>query len=143
MSDPSKSIDRTSQILNNLTRSKYSTINGYFRKNRNKISKDSIQGSNICIPLDIVNVHFFLKSVSVNLMVVKNLYVSRPTPSIVRNIHHFNSGNWVVVCDLHTWNIDLKRGFTPGQAHLLSNSDVIITENNTQRTSSRKIEFDQ
>ena len=132
MSDPSKSIDRTSQILNNLTRSKYSTINGYFRKNRNKISKDSIQGSNICIPLDIINP--FLPQISKREFqgVVKNLYVSRPTPSIVRNIHHFNSGNWVVVCDLHTWNIDLKRGFTPGQAHLLSNSDVIITENNTQ-----------
>ena len=140
-SDPSKSIDRTSQILHNLSKSKFSTINGYFRKNRNRIPKESAHGNNICIPLDILNP--FLTQISKRDFqgVSKNLYVSRPTPSIIRNIHHFNSGNWVVVCDLHTWNIDLDRGFTAGQAHLLSNSNVIIVENNTQKILLEKLDL--
>tara|TARA_Y100000766_G_C18914134_1_gene610080 strand:+ start:1222 stop:5316 length:4095 start_codon:yes stop_codon:yes gene_type:complete len=139
--DPSKSIDRTSQILFNLSKSKYSTINGYFRKNRKRLPKNFIHGSNISIPLDILNP--FLPQISKRDFqgVTKNLYVSRPTPSIIRNIHHFNSRNWIVVCDLYTWKIDPQRGFTEGQAHLLSNSDVIIVEDNIQQRLIEKLDI--
>lgn len=139
--DPSKSIDRTSQILHNLSNSKYSTINGYFRKNRKKLAKKSIQGSNISIPLDILNP--FLPQISKRDFhrVAKNLYVSKPSPSIIRNIHHFNSENWTVICDLHTWNIDSQRGFTEGQAHLLSNSDVIIVKDKSQQRLLEKMDI--
>jgi spore maturation protein CgeB len=130
--DPSKSIERPSQLLFNFSKSKYSTINGYSRKNRKKHPKNTTLGSNINIPLDILNP--LLPQISKRDFegVMKNLYISCTTPSIIRNIHHFNSENWIVICDLHTWKIDMDVGFTLGQAHLLANSDVIIAENSAQ-----------
>lgn len=140
-SDPSKSIERSSQLLLNFSKSKYSTINGYSRKNRNTLPKDITRGSNINIPLDILNPLLAQISKWDFEGVMKNLYISSSTPSIIRNIHHFNSENWIVICDLHTWIVDMEHGFTQGQAHLLSNSDVIIVENEAQERLVNQLEI--
>ena len=131
-SDPSKSIDRASRIISTFTELKISTINGYHRKDRHSVTEDYLKGNNIHIPLDFANPLLAQLSSRDYGGVKKSLFISKPTPSIIRNVHHFNSDNWVVICDLHSWRMNHDSEFTQGQLHLISNSNLIIVENKSQ-----------
>ena len=134
-SDPSISIDRTSRIVSNLVTEKVPIINGYFRKNRNPLGGVDKLKSLINLPLDFVNSSLVALSSREYAGLKKILLISKPSPTLIRKIHHFNTNNWVVVCDLHSWDIDQELNLSQGQLHLLSNSDVILVKNKFQEQS--------
>ena len=131
--DPSISIDRPSRLISNFISQKVPTINGYFRKNRKPIPENDGLSLHINLPLDFVNSSLANLSSRNYAGLKKILYISEPSPTLIRKIHKFNSNNWVIVCDLHSWQLNEESEFSQGQLHLLSNSNVILTKNNLQR----------
>ena len=63
----------------------------------------------------------------------KVLFISNPSPTLVRKIHLFASKNWVVVSDLNTWNGSGDIDLTNGQLHTIASSSNVLVRSKTQK----------
>jgi len=131
--NPSVSVDRTSRLISNFSANECPVINGYFRNDRNPMKGSKINSGIMNLPIDFANMNIERLSGMTFGGKEKVLFISNPSPTLVRKIHLFNSRNWVVVSDLNTWKGINFTDFTNGQLHLIASSDNVLVQNNSQK----------
>ena len=131
--DPDVSIDRTSRLISNFVAKKNPVINAFFRNDRKPIDVSNVGAGLLKIPIDFVNMNLERLTEMTFGGKEKVLFVSNPSPTLVRKIHLFSSNNWVIISDLNTWKGIDYHDFTNGQLHLMVASDNVIVQNSTQK----------
>lgn len=131
--DPNVSIDRTSRLISNFIANKNPVINGYFRKDRNPMNESKIKSGMMNLPIDFINSNIERLSEMNFDGKEKVLFISNPSPTLVRKIHLFASKNWVIVSDLNTWNGTSNIDLTNGQLHTIASSSNVLVRSKTQK----------
>ena len=131
--DPNVSIGRTSRLISNFASKKNPVINGFFRDDRNPVDILNIGTGLMNIPIDFVNANIerFTKMAFGGRQ--KVLFISNPSPTLVRKIHFFTANGWIILSDLNSWNGINYHDFTNGQLHLMASSNNVIVQDITER----------
>ena len=135
--DPDVSIGRTSRLISNFASKKNPVINGFFRNNRNPVDIVNIGTGVMNIPIDFVNTNMERFSELNFGGRQKVLFISNPSPTLVRKIHFFTANGWIILSDLNTWNGINYHDFTNGQLHLMASSNNVIVQDIRERASGK------
>jgi len=140
--DSNLSIDRTSRIIANLSSNQIPVINGYFRKDRNPLTISIPDNGIMNLPIDFVNMNIERLSEISFAGKRKVLFISNPSPTLVRRIHLFKSKGWIVISDVNSWKGADYSDLTNGQLHLIAASNHVLVENHTQEEEISKVSSD-